>query len=431
MIFNPSGDLDACNKKVKQLTHCIEIANLINSELDIDRLLKQIMTTTRRAFNADSVSLLLKSEETGDLIFHVVLGEKSDEIKQILRVKKNQGIAGLVASTGIPLNLKDVEKHPDFSPDYDNRTGYRTHSMMCAPLKNRGTILGVIQIINKLSPPGFFSADELDMLVTVSASAAVAIDTAKMHRAILLKETLERDLKLAWEVQQSFLPADSPSIPGYAFAGTTRPALGIGGDFYHYVHLTGHRLGIVVGDVSGKGISASLFMARLISDLQYHCLLYPEPGQLLTRMNALLSKRFHRGMFVTLIYLVLHIRTGRITLANAGHPTPVLIRNKTARFLENDRAKGPPLGIVPGIKYEQAIWELAAKDSVLVFTDGITEAKDPARELFGMERLLETIRRHPDREPEQLLKDIVVAVDLFSQGMDLADDLTLVNFQIL
>ncbi len=430
MIFTPARDLEACNKKVRQLTHCIEIANLINSELDIDRLLTHIMATTRHAFNADSVSLLLTDEKTGDLIFHVALGEKSDEIKEIFRVKKDQGIAGQVARTGIPLNLKNAYDHPDFSAEYDRATGYRTRAMLCAPLITRGTTLGVIQVLNKLSPPGFFTKEELNMLITVSASAAVAIDTAQMHQAILQKETLERDLKLAREVQQSFLPDGPPCIPGYAFAGLTRPALGVGGDFYHYFHLPGNRLGIVVGDVSGKGISASLFMARLISDLQYHCLLYPEPGQLLEQMNTLLSARTRRGMFVTLIYMVLDTRTRRIAIANAGHPAPVLIRGQTARFLENDAAKGPPLGIVPGISYEQKICQLTAGDGILGFTDGITEAKDPDRQLFGMDRLLETIRQDPNRDPENRLQDIVDAVEQFSRGRALEDDLTLVNFQI-
>jgi GAF domain-containing protein len=156
MIFHPARDLDACNKKVKQLTHCIEIANLINSELDIDRLLTQIMATTRHAFNADSVSLLLTDEKNRGPDLSCGLGEKSDEIKEIFRVKKDQGIAGHVARTGIPLNLKDAYEHPDFSADYDRTTGYRTRAMLCAPLITRGRTLGVIQIINKLSPPGFF-----------------------------------------------------------------------------------------------------------------------------------------------------------------------------------------------------------------------------------------------------------------------------------
>lgn len=430
MIFHPARDLDTCNEKVKQLTHCIDIANLINSELDIDRLLTHIMATTRHAFNADAVSLLLTDEKTGDLIFHVALGNKSDEIKEMHRVKKGRGIAGHVVRTGIPLNLEDAYDHPDFSAEHDRTTGFRTRALMCAPLVTRGRTLGVIQILNKLSPPGVFTKEELDMLVTISASAAVAIDTAQMHQSILQRETLERDLKLAREVQQSFLPAGPPDIPGYAFAGRTRPALGIGGDFYHYFHLTDHRLGIVVGDVSGKGISASLFMARLISDLQYHCLLYPEPGQLLTRMNTLLSARTRRGMFVTLIYMVLDTRTRRMAMANAGHPAPVLVRGKTVRLLENDDVEGPPLGVVPDLSYEQTVCQLKAGDGILGFTDGITEAKDPDRQLFGMDRLLKTIRQHPGRDPEKRVHDIVDAVERFSRGHDLEDDLTLVGFQV-
>jgi phosphoserine phosphatase RsbU/P len=430
MTFHRASDLEACNKKVKQLTHCIEIANLINSELAIDRLLTHIMGTTQKAFTADSISLLLKDEKTGDLIFHVALGDVGSQIKNIFRVEKDHGIAGHVARTGIPLNLKDAYDHPEFSMEYDRATGYRTRAMLCAPLKTRGRTLGVIQIINKISPPFHFTSEELDMLVTISSSAAVAIDTARMHQAIIQRETLERDLKLAREVQLRFLPTDMPQIPGYAFAGLNQPALGIGGDFYNYFHLPDNHLAIVLGDVSGKGITAALFMARLTSDLQYHCLLYPEPCRLLEQMNTLLYARTYRGMFVTLVYMVLNTCTGRMVMANAGHLPPVLTGKNTTRLLGNNAVKGPPLGILPEITYAQESWLLGPEDVIILCTDGITEAKNPSRQLFGMERLMEIIHQHRHREPEKLVQNIVDAVKNFSGGYALDDDLTLLSFRV-
>ncbi len=429
MLTDHSSDLKACISKVERLSSCIEIANLINSELSIGKLLANVMTATQKAFLAESVSLLLIDEKTGDLTFQIALGEVGDDIKELYRLKKGEGIAGLVAETGIPLNLKDAYEHPNFSPEADRKTHYRTRAMLCVPLKIRGDIIGVIQVMNKLSKPFFFSNEELEMLVTIAGSAAVAIDTARMHRFILQRETLERDLRLAKEVQESFLPKDLPVIENYRFAAVNQPALEIGGDFYNFFRLPSNKLGIVLGDVSGKGISASLFMARLTSDLQYYTLLFPEPRELLTRMNKVLYDRGKRGMFVTLIYLLLDPVENRIQLANGGHLPPVYHDKKNARFLGDDQKKGPPLGILPDAEFHQEIFDLAKHSSITLFTDGVIEAKNNAAELFGLKRLLKIIKSKPN-DPELICQGITNAVDRFTSTDGRSDDLTLLAFTV-
>ncbi|OGR14523.1 MAG: hypothetical protein A2097_13180 [Desulfobacula sp. GWF2_41_7] len=424
-----SSDLEACISKVERLSSCIEIANLINSELSIGKLLSHVMATTQKAFLAESASLLLIDEKTGDLTFQIALGDVGDDIKELYRLKKGEGIAGLVAESGIPLNLKDAYEHPNFSPAADRKTHYRTRAMLCVPLKIRGEIIGVIQVMNKLTKPFTFSNEELEMLVTISSSAAVAIDTARMHRIILQRETLERDLKLAREVQESFLPRDLPVIENYRFAAVNQPALEIGGDFYNFFKLPSNKLGIVLGDVSGKGISASLFMARLTSDLQYYTLLFPEPKELLTRMNKVLYKRSKRGMFVTLIYLLLDPVENRIQLANGGHLPPVYCDTKEARILGDDEKKGPPLGILPDAGYEQETFDLGEQSSITLFTDGVIEAKNSAAELFGLKRLLKVIRSQPNN-PESICRGITNSVDRFTSADGRSDDLTLLTFTV-
>ncbi|WP_022663885.1 PP2C family protein-serine/threonine phosphatase [Desulfospira joergensenii] len=429
MLIHQSQDLNACTQKVERLSACIEIANVINSELSIGRLLTHVMETAKKAFSADSASLLLQDEKTGDLVFQVALGEVGDEIREIYRLKKGQGIAGYVAETRQPLNLKDVYQHPNFSPDYDRKTGYRTRTMICVPLKIRGRILGVIQVINKLKPPYFFSDEELEMLETIGSSAAVAIDTAQMHQVIIQRETLERDLKLAREVQQSFLPAAPPHIEGYRFAVLNQPALDIGGDFYHFFHLPGNRLGIVLGDVSGKGIAASLYMARLISDLQYNSLLFDDPARLLGQINSLLCQRSNRGMFVTLVYMVLDIPGKKIFFSNAGHPSPVYSDRGSALFLGKEAAKGPPLGILPHTYFTRESLELEPGSVLTLFTDGITEARNGQGNLFGMDRLINEILKVPD-SPDLLIQNIPAAVDRYTLGEARKDDLTLLSMGV-
>jgi len=427
MLTDHSSDLAACISKVERLSNCIEIANLINSELSIGKLLSNVMKTTKKAFCADAVSMLLLDEKTGDLTFQIALGDVGDEIKEIYRIKKGHGIAGLVAETGVPLNIEDAYQHPKFSSDYDRKTNYRTRAMLCVPLKARGKIVGIIQVINKLTKPFVFSPEELEMLITISSSAAVAIDTAKMHKIILQQETLERDLRLAREVQESFLPKEFPQSETYKFAAVNQPALEIGGDFYNFFKLPANKLGIVLGDVSGKGISASLFMARLTSDLQYYTLLYPNPRELLTQINNVLCERAKRGMFVTLVYLLLDTAENRVCIANAGHMSPIYSDDEGVRLLGHNNRKGPPLGVIPDIVYSQEVFELEKKSSVTIYTDGVIEAKNGDGDLFGMKRLLNVIETQPC-DPDLIIKGITGLVDKFTTTGGRSDDLTLLVF---
>ena len=426
-VIDESSDLKVYKSKVERLTNCIEIANLINSELSLGKLLSNVMKTTKKALLADAVSMLLLDEKTEDLTFHVTLGNVGDKIKKISKLKKGQGIAGLVAQTGLPLNLDDVYKHSNFSPEFDKKTNYRTRAMLCVPLKMRGKVIGVLQVMNKLVKPFTFSNEELEMLITISHSAAIAIDTAQMHKIILKEETLERDLKLAREVQESFLPKKLPLIKNYKFAALNQPALGIGGDFYNFFKLPANMLGIVLGDVSGKGISASLFMARLTSDLQYYTLLYPEPKELLTQMNKVLYERTKSGMFVTLVYILLDTKENRFKIANAGHLSPIYSGTEGVKFLCHNEKKGPPLGIMEDIEYDQEIFELEKDSSVTIYTDGVIEAKNYNGKLFGLKRLIKRIETCP-RDPDIIIKNLIDKVDKFTITQGRSDDLTLLVF---
>lgn len=426
ILFEKPSDLPSCINRVQRLTDCIEIANLINSELSLGRLLNAVMETAKKAFHADSVSLLLQEEETRDLVFQIALGDVGDEIREIYRLKKGEGIAGMVAESGTPMNIPDVYDHPRFSPDYDKKTNYRTRAMLCVPLKARGRTLGVIQVMNKQVPPFHFTQEEMEMLITIASSAAVAIDTARMHRLIIQKETLERDLALAKEVQQSFLPTSLPVSRTFDFFAVNRPALEIGGDFYNFFELPDQRIGVVIGDVSGKGIAAALFMARLTSDLQYHALLLEQPAELLGRINTLLCQRAKHGMFVTLIYLVLNPETGHIVFSNAGHLSPICSGDSAPSVVGQESAKGPPLGIIDGLTFAQEELVLARGQTLALYTDGITEAKNNYGDLFGLDRLLSTLAT-PCASARKMAAAVSTAVDRFILSQGRSDDITLVT----
>ncbi len=252
----------------------------------------------------------------------------------------------------------------------------------------------------------------------------------EVQRLTLEKEKIENELEVAKLVQEGFLPEKPPSPPGILFAAQSVPAKFVGGDFYDFIDLGEERLGVVLGDVSGKGVSAALFMAQLLSDLRNVSQLETDPAKILSKVNDIQCRRSRRGMFATAIYLMLELKKNRISAANAGHP-PVLVRpGKGGGLRREAREGGIPLGIMPSTDYHRMDFQLEHGDQVLLFTDGANEAINPEREVFGLERL-ESIFESHSGTPEELIIKIQNAIVRFRHPQDPSDDLTLLSFKIL
>ncbi len=240
------------------------------------------------------------------------------------------------------------------------------------------------------------------------------------------QERMRYELESARVIQQSFLPTTLPGAddPRFSLAAVNHPAERVGGDYYDVITLGPDRLGIVLGDVSGKGVPGALYMARLVSDFRFLADPHEDsPADTLTQLNSLLAARGQQGMFVTLQYLSLHLETGLITLANAGH-LPMLVRRSDGKVETADGVAGPPLGIVEDLVYDNAEIALAPGDDILLFTDGVTEAMNVAREFFTQERLMDVVRRAPV-QPVELLAAVLEAVEAFSGEAEAHDDITL------
>jgi sigma-B regulation protein RsbU (phosphoserine phosphatase) len=334
-----------------------------------------------------------------------------------------QGIAGTVAEEGTPLLLEDAYTHPKFHRAHDDATGYRTKSMITVPLKVGDRITGVAQVINRLDGNPF-DHDDLELFLALSGLAAIAIENAKMHQSLMEKQRLVKDMEFARTVQESFLPQSAPDVPSYRFSAHYTPALEVGGDFYDFIRLDRDRTGIVIGDVSGKGVPAALFMAKLGSDMRTLAFTEAEPAAALAKLNDLLAGRSRRGMFATLLYLVLDARTGVITVCNAGHLPPV-IRKADGAVVKLAAAGGAPLGIVPGLQFSTETAVMGRGDTAVLYTDGIIEAMNAREELYGAGRFEALVRSGP-RDPEQLKGAIVADVNRFTGLSPQHDDMTLV-----
>jgi sigma-B regulation protein RsbU (phosphoserine phosphatase) len=244
----------------------------------------------------------------------------------------------------------------------------------------------------------------------------------------LAQERMEQQLESARIIQQSFLPARLPweDDPRFDLAAVNLPASSVGGDYYDVILHGRDRLSLVVGDVSGKGIPAAIYMARLVSDFRFVMDPYKgSPAKTLEGLNRHLLRRGHSGMFITLLYLILDLNTGLITFANAGH-IPFLIRSTDGSVEVVDGAAGPPLGIIENLVYEDTEITIFPGNELLLYTDGVTEAMNDARESFTRQRLIEVVRPTSGR-PEALVNTVVEAVRAFTGESPVHDDITLLT----
>lgn len=396
------------------------VAEAISNILDLDELLEEVLDRLFETFpRAERGFIMLLDPQSGELI-----------PKALKRA--NEGDAADLEVSRTILQEVMAQRHAVLShnamEDKRFRSGrsvanFGIRAMMCAPLVWRAEALGIVYL-DSLGIAAF-SQDDLELLSGIAGQAAVALGNTRLHQELLKRQRLEQDLHLAERIQQSFLPNRIPDLDGYQFSARYDPAFEVGGDFYDFITLPDERLGLVVADVSGKGIAAALYMARLTSDLRYLALAEPDPSKVLDQMNRAVLENRQDDLFVTLVYAVLDTRTGELTLANAGHLPPVHRQAATGDIVQRDAGTGLPLGIVSEGDYSTVTFQLQPGDTVLLYTDGLVEAMSPNREMFGDHRLLQVLQT-ASADPAEQLEQVVRACQHHVLDAPQFDDTTLV-----
>ena len=279
---------------------------------------------------------------------------------------------------------------------------------LAVPLVSQGELIGVLNLGPRLSEQDY-SSDDRRLLDKLAAQAAPALRVAQLVREqkaeAATRQRFEQELEVARLIQQNFLPRELPDLPGWQIAAYYRPAREVGGDFYDVIPLPDGRVGFVVGDVTDKGVPAALVMSATRSVLRASAQRLIEPGIVLERVNEHLCPDMPEKMFVTCLYGVLDPSSGHLRFANAGHDLPYV---KTADGVVELRARGMPLGLMPGMVYEEKEAVLEPGDSVLLHSDGVVEAHDPERDMFGFPRLKETMADAPGGQEliDRVLRDL-------------------------
>jgi serine phosphatase RsbU (regulator of sigma subunit)/anti-sigma regulatory factor (Ser/Thr protein kinase) len=299
---------------------------------------------------------------------------------------------------------------------------------LVVPLVTQGELIGTLNLGPRLSEQDY-STDDRRLLATLAAQAAPAIRVAQLVREQAAeaaeRERYQQELKIAQLIQQQFLPHGLPNLPEWQIAAYYGPARVVGGDFYDFIDLGDGRIGVVVGDVTDKGVPAALVMARTHSILRAEAPRLIEPGKVLARANELLAPEMPPRMFVTCLYGVLEPATGRFTFANAGHNLPYV---RTADGVIELRATGLPLGLMPGIVYEETESVVGQGEGMLLYSDGLVEQHGPGREMYGFPRLREAMAT--DDAGSALLDRLLEELHTFTgPGVEQEDDITLVTLR--
>ncbi len=422
----PSADCPHALRRTLDLYKgLVEVATLINGITDYNGLLTAIMDVARRVIGAEASSLILLNTATNQLEMVVARDARGDVVTSKPTVPRQGSIAGWVFENAQSLVVPDAYQDSRFFSGMDLKTGFRTKSILCVPLRHEGALIGVLQVVNALGKDSFDERDR-EAFEAYAQLATTAIEKLRLLEEEKRQVRFERELGIATEIQNSFLPRTLPHRSDLAFAAAYHPAREVGGDFYDVFELGPDEVYFVIGDVAGKGVPAALMMAQSLSLLRLIVTLGLDPGEAIARWNTALCERTVRGLFVT-------AALGRITpslrcveIACAGHCLPILVRADGQAF-EPTVSACAPLGIVSGLKFATTTLELEAGGWLAFYTDGLSESHRPGGEMLGSEALIATLRRkiwHP--------YEIVTALEM-TEAMHRGDgpphdDLTLLAF---
>ena len=320
-------------------------------------------------------------------------------------------------------NLAPPEFVADFGLGFVEPSAVGLHSLLAVPFSVKGDVLGAM-VLEEANTPRHSRERRLEIITGIAHQAALAVQNDRLQREMAERERLERELQLAHEIQQTFMPGQSPALPGWELAFAWRAARQVAGDFYDFFKLSDGRLGLVIADVADKGMPAALFMALTRTLMRAAALEERSPAAALARVNDLLVPDAQQGMFVTAIYAILSLGAGELTYANAGHNLPLVLRSGT-RGLERLNKGGMALGVLEGIRLEEHVVSLEPGDSVVFYTDGITEAFSSQGDIYSEERLQATIQAANGGSAQTILDAIDASVVAFAGDTAPSDDRTL------
>lgn len=407
-----------------KLRMLLDITKKISTSLDLQEVLNLVMDTLDSLIPYDAAGIFVvqcvdkdsvpEGEEPCVFRSESVRGYDIDEL-QDLHLKLGEGFIGKVALSGEPLISHDVRENPVYVNARD-----RTRSEMVAPIISNDEVIGVFDL--ESDELNAYSDDDLEVLMLLASQVAIIIEKVMLHEQLIEKKRLEGQLEVARQVQLELLPPRDPELPGYDISAYNFPTEEVSGDYYDWVPIYEDQIGIVIADVSGKGVPAALLMAFLRASLRAATHIGYATHISMAKVNYLLWESIERNQFVTAFYGILDASNKTISYSNAGHNPPLLINAEgKARFIERG---GLPLGMFRDTRYHEYYLSFEPGDMLVLYTDGATEAPNSAGEEFGRNRLADAVRSAYSLGAREVISSVEKAVLEWTDGKGANDDVT-------
>ena len=404
----------------ERLSLLYQLSQTFNSTLDLEQVLNIVIDEVVSTLQAERGFVMLRDEQ-GSLVFKVARGIDQRTIEDP-EFQISHGVLEQVAEEGKPILTSNAQSDSRFSARMSViHLGLR--SILCAPLVMKDKVIGAVYVDNRLQS-GIFREEDLELLSAIAASAAIAIENARLYQIAIEKGRMDGELEMASRVQSSLIPQELPQILGWDFAARWVPARQVSGDFYDYFPVEGGKTGMVIADVVDKGMPASLFMAYSRSIIRASMASAANPHEGIEAVNRLICADDAYGMFLTLVFAEVFPKSGQVTYVNAGHNPPLLYHCESDELSELGRT-GMLVGVDAEASYEGRQLVLESGDFIVLYTDGITEAINEQEQLFGMERLRSVVREFRNSTADGIASGIQQAIENFTASMQQFDDITL------
>lgn len=419
------------DKKINELKSLQELGKVISSIFNLEELLRAIIQNATIVMKSKRCSIVLVHEKTGDFYIKVAKGmEETGDFIENMKLRSGGLVTDYCIKQKESLLVTDMmsdERFPTVQQPKDN-SKYKTVSFIAVPLVVNDKVIGVISITEKLSEDVYNESD-LQLLQIFANQVVIAIENAKLYEKLVVRERLERELEIAHNIQMNMLPQKYPDIKGISIAGVAVPAKEVGGDYYDFLPISDAKVGITIGDVSGKGVPAALMMVMIRSILRAKVMTQHNPKDIVLELNNLMLNELEPRMFITLFYMVLDIETKVIKYTNAGHNYPMVFHSDNEE-VESLKDGGLLLGIFQSPMYDEGTYQLREGDVVVMYTDGIVEAMNESDEMFEYDNLCALVHRIKHKNAEAIKADILAAMQEFMGDAPQYDDLTLIVIKV-
>src|SRR6266478_5599200 len=409
---------------VDKLRMLLDITKTISRSLDLDEVLNLVMDTLDSLipYDAAGIYLLKRSQpqsewaEDETYVFHtqVVRGYDIDDLQE-LGLKIGEGLIGHVAASGKPFISPDVRNEPR----YINARAH-TRSEMVAPIISNSEVIGVFDL--ESDELNAYTKDDLEILGLLASQVAIIIEKVMLHDQLIEKQRLETQLEVARQVQLELLPAKDPQLEGYDISAYNFPTEEVSGDYYDWVKIFDDQIGLVIADVSGKGVPAALLMAFLRASLRAATHIGYSPQVSMAKVNYLLWESIERNQFVTAFYGILDATNRKLAYTNAGHNPPLLLTGDGKhRFIERGSL---PLGMFKDTRYHEYYQTIEPGEMLVLYTDGVTEAQNRKDEEYGRDRLARAVKANETLSARDLIAAVHKEVIEWTDGKGATDDVT-------